>query len=223
MTKPLAHSFSSLKMFENCPKRYLHQRIEKSVTDPPNEATAYGERVHEALELYIKGEIQELPPESAKHAAMVDRIAGLCEGKTVLAEQELVLNKNLEPTGWWDADAWFRSKLDVLILDGNRAIDIDWKTGKRRPDFTQLSMFALQTFIHYPEVDYVTSAFVWLKEGKLDKNVYHRGHLPSLAQSLLAKTTRVEQALEADNWPARPSGLCGWCPCKSFCEYAQRR
>ena len=223
MPTHLTHSFSSLKMFENCPKRYFHQRVEKSVKDTPHEATAYGERVHEALELYLKGDITELPPESKPHTRMVEKLTKLCEGREVLVEQELTLTKNLTPTGWWDADAWFRSKLDVLILQGNHAIDIDWKTGKRRPDFTQLGLFATQTFIHYPEIDKVTSAFVWLKEGVLDKQIYRRDHLPSLTQSLLSKTTRVEQALEKDVWPARPSGLCNWCPCKTFCEYAQRR
>ena len=46
----LAHSYSSLKMYENCPKRYYHQRITKEVSDSGSEATRYGERVHKALE-----------------------------------------------------------------------------------------------------------------------------------------------------------------------------
>ena len=46
----LTHSFSSLKMYENCPKRYYHQRITKEVVDSGSEATRYGNRVHKALE-----------------------------------------------------------------------------------------------------------------------------------------------------------------------------
>ena len=35
----LTHSYSSIKMFEQCPKRYLHQRINKDVEDKGSEAT----------------------------------------------------------------------------------------------------------------------------------------------------------------------------------------
>jgi hypothetical protein len=45
----LAHSYSSIKMFENCPKNYFHQRIEKSVKDSGNAVTAYGERIHKSF------------------------------------------------------------------------------------------------------------------------------------------------------------------------------
>ena len=35
----LTHSFSSIKMYENCPKRYYHQRITKEVQDTGSDAT----------------------------------------------------------------------------------------------------------------------------------------------------------------------------------------
>ena len=50
----LTHSFSAIKMYENCPKRYYHQRITKEVKDTGSDATIYGERVHEALEHRLK-------------------------------------------------------------------------------------------------------------------------------------------------------------------------
>ena len=46
----LTHSYSSIKMYENCPKRYMHQRVNKEVTDTGSEATKFGERVHSDLE-----------------------------------------------------------------------------------------------------------------------------------------------------------------------------
>ena len=53
----LTHSFSSLKMYENCPKRYYHQRITKEVKDTGSDATYYGERVHEALEHRLESKV----------------------------------------------------------------------------------------------------------------------------------------------------------------------
>ena len=46
----LTHSYSSIKMYENCPKRYYHQRVMKEVQDTGSDATKYGERVHASLE-----------------------------------------------------------------------------------------------------------------------------------------------------------------------------
>ena len=136
-------------------------------------------------------------------------------------EKELTLNQNLEPTGWWAKDAWVRSKLDVLIIRGDEAFNIDWKTGKRRPDFTQLELFALQIFAHYPYIEKVTGSFVWIKDVALDKQTYHKGDAPRLWEAFLSRVQRIEQSLAHDNWPARPSGLCNYCPCKPTCDYAR--
>ena len=46
----LSHSYSSIKMYENCPKRYEYQRVTKEVVDTGSEATKFGERVHADLE-----------------------------------------------------------------------------------------------------------------------------------------------------------------------------
>jgi hypothetical protein len=221
MTK-LAHSYSSLKMFENCPKNYYHQRIEKSVKDLGNAVTIYGERIHKSLELRL-GEGAMLGREAERYEALCASIEKIAANGVLTVEEEMTLNQSLEPTGWWDADAWLRSKIDVLVRNGPDAIMFDWKTGKRRPDFDQLELFAVQVFKHYPEVQRLKATFVWLKEMKMDHETFTRLDMPAIWQRILGKITRIEGALEHDNWPAKPSGLCNYCPCKSFCEYANRR
>jgi putative RecB family exonuclease len=136
-------------------------------------------------------------------------------------EEEMTLNAQLEPTGWWDDDAWLRSKIDVLVRRGTKAHVFDWKTGKRRPDFDQLELFAVQVFKHYPHVERVKASFVWLQTMGMDSETYSRDDVPSLLEKILGKVSRIEGSLEHDNWPAKPSGLCNWCPCKGFCEYAR--
>lgn len=218
----LAHSYSSIKMFENCPKNYFHQRIEKSVRDPGNAVTAYGERIHKSLELRISDN-ETLDRESSRYEPLIASIEKLALGADALTvEEEMTLNDKLEPTGWWDADAWLRSKIDVLVRDGSKAYMFDWKTGKRKPDFDQLEMFAVQVFKHYPQVEQIKTTFVWLKEMKLDSETFTRDQEAGIWQKILAKVTRIEGALEHDNWPARPSGLCNWCPCKNFCQFAKK-
>lgn len=218
----LTHSYSSMKMYENCPQRYYQQRVLKSVTDPGGEATKFGERVHKSLEDYIKDNTP-LSEEAAQYQSIVDAVAGYTKtGKgDVFAELEMTLTKDLQPTGWWDSDAWIRSKIDVLLLSGKNAVVVDWKTGKRRPDFSQLELFALQTFAHYPDVQQVTSVFVWLKERATDKGTYTRDKAPDMWGKVLGDISRIEASLERKVWPTKPSGLCRFCPCRNFCDDAR--
>ena len=141
-------------------------------------------------------------------------------GGTLQVEQKLTLNENLTPTTWWEKDAWLRSILDVLIVFEDKAIVMDWKTGKRRPDFAQLEMFALQVFSHFPNIKKVQSTFVWLKDMALDSHTYTRLDAEDMWVKLLSKTERINQSVANNNWPPRPSGLCRFCPAKNICEYS---
>jgi len=213
----LAHSYSALKQFDNCPKQYHMQRITKEVKPSEGEASIYGNRIHEQLEVRLKG--GELTSETAKYEELCQAFES-GDGE-LLVEQELCLNKDLVPTGWWDDDAWLRSKLDVLKLNGTTAGIGDWKTGKHRPDYFQLEMFALQTFKHYPEVRKVKASFIWLKDMRLDSRYYVKSELPFLLNKLYERVQRIDNAVKTNNWPAKPSGLCPWCPAKHICEFAR--
>ena len=217
MSKPLAHSYSALKQYENCPKQYHMQRITKEIKPSFGEASIYGNRVHEQLELRLK-DGTALPEESAKYEELVQAFASL-PGELV-AEQEFCLNKELSSTGWWDTDAWLRAKLDILIVNGADALVADWKTGKHRPDFFQMELFAILVMKLYPDVQSVKCSLVWLKDMKIDTELYTRDDAPKLWQKFMAKVTRIENSLAKNQWPAKPSGLCPWCPAThALCEF----
>jgi CRISPR/Cas system-associated exonuclease Cas4 (RecB family) len=222
MTVKLAHSYSALKMYENCPKRYYHQRITKEVKDTPGTATVYGERVHKQLEEYLKAPATGLPEESVALQPLCDTLRQQAkDGGMLLVEEEYTLTANITPTSWFAEDAWLRFKLDVLIIrNNNTAVVVDWKTGKRRPDFDQLEMFALAVFAHWPAVRKVKSMFIWTKENAIDQETYRIEHKDQMWTRLMTRINRVEKSLETDVWPAKPSGLCKFCPCKGFCEFA---
>ncbi len=218
----LSHSYSSLKMYENCPKRYYHQRITKEVTDSGSDATRYGERVHKALEERLTND-NELSQETIQYENLCRSIAKMKshpQFDQLLLEEKLTITDNYTPTGWWSDDAWLRSILDVLVLFKDKAIVMDWKTGKRRPDFTQLEMFALQVFSHFPQINTVITSFVWLKDMKQDKREFCRDLSGELQGHLNGRIARITQSLENDDFPAKPSGLCRWCPCYEWCDYS---
>lgn len=217
----LSHSYSAIKMFENCPLRYYRQRVLKDVVDEPNDMSRYGERIHKMLEDRV-GEGKMLPSDAAKYEDICASIeTAATHGGELFAEKELVLTENLTPTGWWDADAWLRSKLDVFVLYGNKAIVLDWKTGKRRIDNFQLKLFAAQVMQHYPDVDSVKTGLIWLKTNEFDHEVFDRDQINDIWADVISRIRRIYKALEYGKWPANPSGLCRYCPARHDCDFAK--
>lgn len=212
----LSHSYSSIKLYENCPLRYYKQRITKEVVDEGGEASLYGDRIHKFLESRLKG--GKLPYEAELYEPLCKAVEKL--GGELYIEQEMVLTENLVPTTWWAKDAWLRSKLDILVVNGHDAVVMDWKTGKRRPDFFQMKMFAVQVFKHHPEVQRVKTSLVWLRDMALDTEVYVRDDANKMWVDILGRIKRIYDSLEHDNWPAKPSGLCRYCPAKGTCDFA---
>ena len=214
----MTHSYSSIKLFENCPLRYYRQRIRKDVTDQGGEASKYGERIHALLEARLKG--SEIDQEVVAYDPLCASVEKLAREGELHIEKELVLDENLHPTGWWEPDAWLRSKLDVLVLRGPDAVVMDWKTGKRNPDFFQMQIFAAQVFKHYPDVHRVRTSLVWLKTLEMDTEMYTRVNINSSWAEIMARIQRIHDAYNSGNWPARPSGLCKFCPARDTCEFA---
>ena len=216
----LSHSYSSIKMYENCPLRYYKQRVLKEITDTGGDASVYGERIHKFLEDRLR-ENAALPQEAVQYETLCKSVEAIAEGGELHIERELVLNENLEPTGWWDADAWLRSKLDILVVNGDTAVVMDWKTGKRRPDFFQMELFAAQVFKHFPQVIEVKTSLVWLKTLEMDTEEYKVEYVNQIWEKIISKIRRIHQSLEHETWPAKPSGLCPYCPAKHICEFAK--
>ena len=90
----LTHSYSSIKLFENCPKRYELQRIQKVLIDEGGEASIYGDRVHKSLETRLK-EDTDLPQELGRYEGLCRAVEKLVAmGGELHIEKELVLNDN---------------------------------------------------------------------------------------------------------------------------------
>jgi len=216
----LSHSYSSIKLYENCPLRYFRQRVVKDVVDEGGEASKYGERVHAFLEARLK-ENALLPQEVAHYESLCAAVERIAHNGELFVEKELVLTDNLTPTTWWEPDAWLRSKLDILVISGNMANVMDWKTGKRNADQFQMQLFAAQVFKHYPEVTRVKTSLVWLKDMTMDTETYYHSGVNTIWAEVMKRIQRINDSLEHDNWPAKPSGLCRYCPARHNCDYAR--
>ncbi len=88
-------------------------------------------------------------------------------------------------------------------------------------DQFQMQLFAAQVFKHYPEVTRVKTSLVWLKDMAMDTEVYYRSGVNTIWAEVMKRIQRINDSLEHDNWPAKPSGLCRYCPARHNCDYAR--
>lgn len=215
-----AWSYSSLTAFETCPRRYYLTKVVKKVKEPQTEATTYGNDVHKAFEDSVAKK-QPMPKKYDEWqgiALKLSTVAGKRE-----PELKLALDKSFRPVTWFDKSAWCRGIVDLNIENGTKALALDYKTGKRKSESTQLQLFAALLMHTKPYLEQVTTGFVWLKEKKIDKEKFQRDQLGIIWQEFVPRVQRMEIAYQKDKWVAQPSGLCrAWCPCTE-CEFNGKR
>lgn len=213
-----AWSYSSLTKFETCPRQYYLTRVAKKVVETQGEAAKEGDAVHKAFEDSVKTQ-QPLPEKYSQWQPILMKINS-AKGKRE-PELRIALNKSFQPVKWFDKTAWCRGIVDISIENGNKAIALDYKTGKRKPESTQLMLFAALLMHQKPYLERVTTGFVWLKDKKIDRDRFTRDQLGIIWQEFVPRVQRLEQAYDKDKWVPRPSGLCnGWCPVgRANCEF----
>lgn len=218
----MRHSFSAVNMFENCPQRYYRQRVLADVVDPGGQAADYGTYVHKKLENRLQYGY-ELPKDLKDCEAFCVALDDLKKKHymRIHAECELAVDEKLHHIGFDSDKAWIRGILDVFMYNDHLAYVFDWKTGKRRPGSWQLKLCAALVFRNYPEIQKVSTGYIWLKDKRVDREVYTRDQEKEIWKEVLTKVKRIEKAVTVDNWPAIPSGLCRYCPARHDCEFAQ--
>lgn len=202
-------SFSKIKSFEQCPKKFYHLKVAKDYKEPETEAMLYGTAVHEAAEEYVR-DGKPLPPEYMYIKAPIDALCAKQGEK--LCELEMGLTADLEPCGFFDDDCWYRGIADLVIVDKENKLAwvIDYKTGKntRYADKGQLELMALCVFKHFPEVETVRGGLLFVVCNELIKDTYEVDKSGEMWEKWLADYNRMEQAYKNDVWNAHQSGLC---------------
>jgi hypothetical protein len=204
-------SYSSLSLFNQCPKKYYHLRVAKDVVEPETEALTYGSKVHEAAEFYIR-DGTPIPPEFAYIQEILDVLKNIQGEK--LCEYEMGLTKNLEPCGFKDKDVWWRGIADLVIMDGDKAYLVDYKTGKssKYADTKQLEILSLALFKHFPNLKRIKAGLLFLVAKDIVKTSYERDYQEGGWVRWLQDTTQLELAHVNEVWNARPNFSC-----RNFC------
>lgn len=200
-------SFSGIKLFEQCPRKYYHLKVKRDFTEPPTEATRYGEEFHEAAEFYVSGQA-ELPKRFEFAREALDKLIRMPGEKH--CELEMGLTEDLEPCEINSPDVWWRGIADLAIINGTRAKVLDYKAGKsaKYADKDQLELMALAVFKYFPDVQEVDGALFFVIAKAFIKGKYLRSDAPKLWTKWLQRYSRITTARDTGVWNPKTSGLC---------------
>ena len=204
-------SYSSISLFQQCPRKYHRLRVVKDIVEPLQQHLIYGTDVHKAAENYVCKSI-DLPAKYSAFQNMLDTLKKIPGEK--YCEYEMGLTKDLEPCAFKAPDVWFRGIADLLVIDGDSAHIIDYKTGKssQYADTKQLELLALLTFKHFPQVKIIKAGLVFLVATDLVKAKFEKGVQASAWQKWMPEIQRLESAYQTNVWNPKPNFTC-----RKFC------
>jgi len=220
MTKPITWSYSSLALYQQCPKKYYHLKVAKDVKEDMGEAIIFGNEIHKVAHLYV----EQHHPIPEKYASIEPAIKALKDmpGRK-LCENKLGLTVDLKPCGFFDKKVWWRGIADIIILQGDTALTVDYKTGKKSQyaDLKQLEIVSLALFKHFPEVKRVKAGLLFLFADDFVKTEYLADSQSDLWTGWMSDVGQLEASVQSDVWNPKPNFTCrGWCPV-TLCDHNQ--
>jgi len=217
--KPFSWSYSSLTELESCPMRYASRRFYCTTTELPTEQTLWGERVHKAFEERVR-DGKPFHPDLQIYEPWAKVLSQLPGDKQV--ERKFAVKNNYDPCGWVSAVG--RGVVDLLVIDGDTASVVDYKTGKVKDDETQAKLFCWFVSNEYPQIEKFKYRYIWLKVNKVSGGEILRKDLMATEVNIRHRVSVMERAWNDQTFPCFPSGLCnGWCPVDECIHWKPRK
>ena len=202
-----AWGFSKLDTYRDCPARFKYQFVQKMAT-PSAPALERGARVHDHLEMFLRGIQKDLHEEVEK---LRDEVIALRDVHECYPESAWGFDRQWNwLKNWLMTGTWLRVKLDAHYRQDKKGKCIDFKTGKHRPaSDEQVQLYAIAMFIKYPELEEVDVELWYIDAGKINRETYAREDV----EHLKAKFEKMVAPVYADSaFRPTPSRLCSWCP-----------
>lgn len=212
-------SFSSLKTFQQCPRKYYHTKVAKDVVEPPTTATIYGTEAHLVAEEYIR-DGKPLPGKFEYMQATLDQLNAIPGEK--YCEYEMGLREDLSACEFNDPNRWWRGIADLLIINEEKGLahSLDYKTSKnaRYADTKQLDLVAAGIFAHFPKIKKVKSGLIFVVSKEFVKADHYVEMVPKYMEKPRQDVARLEAAMDNGVWNPIQGPLCKFCAVKQ-CEY----
>ncbi|HWI67552.1 MAG TPA: PD-(D/E)XK nuclease family protein [Nitrospiraceae bacterium] len=232
--KPFAWSYSKLKNFETCPRRYEEVDVKKGFDEGEQGKSPElrrGDELHEAMMCRVQG-TTPLPPQFLYMERWAEKLSReLHWGQIIQCELKLSIDREGNSTGYFDKDTWLRTRIDYFrTVPGEtpghaQGHVVDYKTGKppRVWDGTQLLINAHLIFCHYKHVETLRVDYLWTEYNDTTHETYTRGETPKAFEAILPRVAALENAHATGMFPPKPCGLCkDYCPV-STCEHYGKR
>lgn len=217
-----AWSASTLKNFEECRWRaYLAQVLK--LPQEESEPLKRGNRIHENLELFVKGEA-ELSEEITKISKFRHFESDLEELRHQYGEAKVEVEGNWgfttdwTTTGWMAPDIWARIKLDAFQWhDDTCGKVIDYKTGRKFGNEVihsqQGMIYTIGAFMRYEQLEMLDVEFWYIDQGeKSFPQRYTRDQAMRFLPRINDRAVIMTSALEPDFVPSPSLHNCRWCP-----------
>lgn len=212
-------SFSSLKTFQQCPRKYYRTKVLKDIREPDTQATLYGKSVHTAAEEYIRDD-KPIPPQYEYLTQTLNHLKSI-EGEKH-CELRLGLTKDLKSCEFDAPNVWWHGIADLVIINEEKklAYSLDYKTSKsaRYADTKQLDLVAAGVFAKFPNIVRVKSALAFVVSKEFVKAEHYVEMVPKYIEKPAQDVARIEAALENGVWNPIQGPLCKFCAVKD-CEY----
>lgn len=218
-----AWSYSSIKTFDQCPRKYYHLKVLKDVKDSGNQATIYGQEVHKACEDYVKDDV-EIPEKFAYVRGVVEAIKRMDGDKHT--ELKLGVKKvegGYEPCKFLGKDVWWRGIADVVVIRGDIGYSLDYKTSKnaRYADTKQLDLVAAGLFVHFPQLKKVKSGLLFVVSNEFIHKEHFVEQRDNYFDTFKDQLDRLDSAEVSGVWNAKTGPLCKFCPV-TRCEHNRK-
>ena len=211
--RPLTFSFTMLHTYDNiCPYQAAQRYVYKNIPFQETEAMRWGNHVHKAMENRIrKG--TPLPDNCAKY----EPFAAALLPHNPEAEQQLAVDEAGRPSHYFNGNPYLRGKLDINIVNGDTAVLVDFKTGRKREYPFELSVQAVLLHARYPNLKKIVGHYLWLADMQMGQQ-----HDVSDTARTWQRIKQIGASIAHDKkqgvWEKREGKLCDYCPC-SDCEH----
>ena len=209
MSLVTAWSYSRWHTYDVCPLQFKLKNIDK-LPEPGTPAMRRGNELHVATAQFLTGKASVLPADVMQHQSVTSLIREVQAFPDKLVEQQWGFTQQLEPTGWFGKDTWYRAVLDVALLYEDCTGEvIDWKSGRKYGENKeQMELFALSFMWKYKPTKHVTTRLVYFDSGEQELMEFPIGDKERLTKKWLAK---VEPMFKDTTFAPHPGKHCARC------------
>lgn len=223
--KPFTTTYSKIKNYETCPRRYNEVDVLK-LHEVDTVELDRGNRMHKAMHDRVLKRV-ELPIEFGYMERWAKKLTTIVDPKQILqCELKLAMSRQRYGVAYYDKRVYIRAVIDYLLLvpDGNGYFGhiVDYKTGKPKDDDTQLMINAAAVFANNSMVNKIRTTFLWTEYNDTRHMIVTKDDIDDCWPDIVARANTLELAHANNDFPARKCGLCrDYCPVTD-CEFNGR-